>query len=98
MDEELEVERCCYKQEIEAAEAKARSLDGKRPYAWLCIGAGALFLMGYLAENDWANHEEGGSLALIMLVIGGIWLHDLRSRVDALSRRRAALRETLDSV
>jgi hypothetical protein len=98
MHEGLTAERRYYEQEIEAVEAKWRSLDGKRLYAWLCIGAGALLLIRYLAEKDWANHEALGSLALIMLVIGGIWLHDLRSRLDALSRRSTALRETLDSV
>ncbi len=97
MDDHLRAECQYYEQEIEAVEAKWRTLNRKRPYAWLCIGAGALFLIGYLSAIDEANHENLGTLALVTLVIGGIWVYDLRSRLDALRRRSAALRESLNS-
>ena len=84
-----------YEQEIATVEAKWRLLDGKRRYARLFIVGGAIFLLGSFIKTPWVNHETISALALLTLVISGLWLIDLRSRLRALTRRSRALKETL---
>jgi hypothetical protein len=88
-------ERRYYEQEIATVEAKWRLLDDKRRYAQLLIVGGAIFLPCSFIKTPWVNDETVSALALLMLVVSGIWLIDLRSRLRALTQRSLALKETL---